>query len=82
MVMKNTKSYNSKESFESKHPYVLVEASSYDGKKCSPAQIVNSFTSKKQAENNAQGGQIMTRKKAENFITRWNSEFEEGNYKC
>jgi hypothetical protein len=78
--MKTNNFYNTKEEFEKKHPYVCVEAANYNGKKCAPAQIIDDFTSKKVAENNHQGGRIMTRKQAEKFIQKWNSEFEDGNY--
>lgn len=47
--MKTTKSYNSREEFESLHPYVSVEAPMYQGQKVLPAQIVENFTSKKVA---------------------------------
>jgi hypothetical protein len=80
--MSTQKMYSSKESFEAKNPYVCVETPSYQGKKCAPAQIVGDYSSKKVAENQSQGGQIMTRKAAEKYITRWNTEFEAGNYAC
>ena len=80
--MKTQKMYSSKESFEAKNPYVCVETPSYQGQKCKPAQICESYTSKKVAENQSQGGRIMTRKQAEKLIKRWNEEFEAGNYNC
>jgi len=78
--MKTRTMYNSREEFERLNPYVCVETPNYQGKKCAPAQIVESYTSKKVAENKSQGGQIMTRKQAEKYIKRWNEEFEAGNY--
>ena len=61
--------------------YVSIEASNYNGKKCAPAQIMGHFSSKKSAKNNTpRGAMVMTVKQAEKFISRWNAEFEEGNY--
>ena len=78
--MKKRTVYESREQFERLHPYVSVETPHYNGKKAAPAQIVGNYTSKKVAENNNQGGEIMTRKQAVKFIERWNREFEQGNF--
>lgn len=78
--MKARTVYSSREEFERKTPYVCVESPSYQGQKCAPAQIVKSYTSKRSAEINRDGGRIMTRKRAEKFIQRWNGELEAGNY--
>jgi hypothetical protein len=74
--------YNSREEAERLNPYVILETPNYEGRKCGIAQIVYSFSSKKAAENKREqqgGGKVMTRKQAEKFIQRWNSEYQDGN---
>lgn len=63
------KTYSSKEEFEAKNPYVLVQFEVYDNQTFS--SIVKSFTNKKSAdkyfENYGNRGQeVMTRRKYEN----------------
>ena len=45
--MATQKMYSNREEFERKNPYVCVETPNYQGKKCAPAQIVESYSSKK-----------------------------------
>lgn len=81
----NVNYYESKEQFEQKHPYVLVETPYYQEKKCGIAQIIHSFCNKRDARNYLERrnikGEIMTRKQAKTFINKWNEEYENGNYK-
>ena len=75
-----TQNYGSREEFEAKNNIVVVELPSYQGQKCAPAQIVCSYRTRKQAENTiSYQGEIMTRKRAEKLVKRWNEELEDGN---
>ena len=67
--MKTTNTYSSKEEFEAKNPYVLVQFETIDNRTFT--SIVKSFTNKKSAdkyfENYGNRGQeVMTRRKYDN----------------
>lgn len=75
-----TRNYGSREEFEAKNNIVVVELPSYQGQKCALAQIICSYRTRKQAENTiSYQGEIMTRKRAEKLVKRWNEELEAGN---
>lgn len=65
--------FASKEIFENKYPYVVVNFSDFE-----PASIIKDFSSKKQADNfiSKNGcGEAMTRKRANPKITEFNKKY-------
>lgn len=68
-----------------KTTYCIIETPNYNGKKCSPAQIIKEFTTRETAENSdfcRRYSDILTKKQAEKIIEKWNIEFKNGDYEC
>lgn len=65
--------------------YCIIETPNFNGKKCSPAQIVREFKSRETAENSNycnQKNDVLTKKQADKIIEKWNIEFFNNNYEC
>lgn len=70
--------YNSKEEAERLNPYIIVSFPVYQGEPCGPAQIYESCSCKRTADNlrdRSGGGEVMTRKQAEKKIKEWNKKY-------
>ena len=66
-----------------KTTYCIIETPNYNGKKCAPAQIIKEFSTRKKAENSdmCRGvDYIFTKKQADKIISKWNTEFNNGDY--
>ena len=66
-----------------KTTYCIIETPNYNGKKCSPSQIIKEFATRKTAENSdfcKAYSDVLTKRQAEKIIDKWNTEFYNGDY--
>lgn len=68
-----------------KTKYCLIETPEFNGKKCAPAQIIATFSTRKAGEHSddcIRVSDVLTLRQAEKIIDKWNNEFFSGNYEA